>query len=469
MGQHSFIILNVNNSFNSSKSNMKMKAQLFYPKSTIGCGVHNGIYWSLTTLTIASYVKSKSPETQIEIFDGELYPDNSSLENKIDSNADIVGISATSFNYSNVLEIAKKAKENDSTVVLGGLHATYFGEIILRNRPYIDAIVYGKGEEAFLKFLEYDDKSKVPNLIWKAGSRIVKNPSGKSLHLDELPPLDYSLLDVENYSRNHKQIYPDFPDNPMSVMTHEGCAKREKFGPCSFCSIKSSLFFRDPKKLWVEITRGVQQYGFNIIKDWGDSLTGNREYLLKLIQSRPEELGKLEFSVYNNLADINQDIIDLLKELNVRMLFAAVESANDDILRNMNKRVTKKEMRKAIKLMADNNISLFTSYVLGERGETQDTLEETLRFAKEIRDMSDVRVSNGSPMVPSPGSPNFARLVSKYPELKNQDLVDLRRLKELWVSSFCPELPNYETVEEYAEKIGKQGNMPNRYGWDLKK
>jgi len=72
--------------------------------------------------------------TKIEIFDGELYRDNKSLEDKIDQNARVVGISATSFNYPNVLEIAQKAKENGSFVVLGGLHSTYFGETILQNR-----------------------------------------------------------------------------------------------------------------------------------------------------------------------------------------------------------------------------------------------------------------------------------------------------------------------------------------------
>ncbi|MEW6063081.1 MAG: radical SAM protein [Nanoarchaeota archaeon] len=446
-----------------------MKVQIFYPKATIGCGAHNGIYWPLTTLTLASYVRANSPQTEIEIFDGELYPDNNSLESRVDPNANIVGISATSFNYSNVPEIAKKAKENGSIVVLGGLHATYFGETILQNRPYIDAVIYGKGERAFLEFLELKDKSKVSSLIWRDNGEIRRNPAGKIISLDELPPLDYSLLDLKTYSRNHKQIYPDFPDNPMSVMTHEGCAKRESFGPCSFCSIKTHLHFRDPKNFWQEVIRGVQQYGFNIVKDWGDSLTGNKKYISELLQSRPKKLENLEFSVYNALADINQDVIDLLKRLNVRMLFAAVESANDSILKNMNKRVTNEEMRKAIKLMAENNIPLFTSYVLGERGETRTTLEETLSFAKEIRNMADVRVSNGSPMVPLPGSPNFTKLVSKYPELKDQDLVDLKELKKLWVRAFCPELPDYEILEEYAEKIGEQGNMPNRYGWDLRK
>ena len=134
MGQHNFIIIISLINFIVVKY-IKMKAQIFYPKGVIGCGAHNGIYWPLTTLTIASYIESESPETKIKIFDGELYPDNKSLEDKIDPNADVVGISATSFNYPNVLKVAERAKENGSFVVLGGLHATYFGEAILQNRP----------------------------------------------------------------------------------------------------------------------------------------------------------------------------------------------------------------------------------------------------------------------------------------------------------------------------------------------
>jgi radical SAM superfamily enzyme YgiQ (UPF0313 family) len=445
----------------------EMKIQLFYPKSVIGCGPHNGIYWPLTLLTIGSHIKHHKPNTDIEIWDGELYSNNEQLIEKLDPNAKICGISCTSFNYSNALKIAKEAKGKGLEVIFGGLHATYFGETILRNKPYVDYVIYGKGEGALLKFLT-NDKQNVPNLIWKNKKEIIRNPPEEGLSLDDLTSLDYSLLELRKYSRNHRRVYPSFPNKPLSVMTHEGCVKREMFGPCSFCSIKERLYFRDTGKFWKSVLEAVSKYDFNIAKDWGDSLTGDKDYLRKIVETRPKNLEGLTFSVYSNLSDIDQETISLLKRLNVGMLFAAVESANDEILRRMNKRTTNMKMREAVKLIAKNNIPIYTSYVLGERGETIETLEETLNFAKDIRETADVRVSNGSPMVPLPGSPNFARLTQKFPELRNQDSIDLIHLKKLWAEYFCPDLPSYEILEEYAQEIGELGDIPNRFGWDLK-
>jgi len=446
-----------------------MKIQLFYPRTIVGCGAHNDIYWPLTLLNITAYVKNYLHDIEINIWDGELYPNNDDLIKKLDHHTAVVGVSCTSFNYPHALEIAKEAESNGSEVIFGGLHATYYGETILKNRPYVHAVIYDKGEKAFLQYLTIKDKSKVQNLIWRDGKKIRKNSLGKRISLDELPSLDYSLLELEKYFENHKKIYPDFPDKPMSAMTHEGCPKRDKYGPCSFCSITSSLYFRDTKKFWNFTSKAVEDYGFNYVKDWGDSLTGNKQFLEQLISARPKSLKDLSFSVYDNLSDINQDAFDFLKKLKVKMIFAAIESANNEILRKMNKQTTKEQMYKAIKLISKNNIPIFTSYVLGERGETRKTLDETLKFAQDIREISDVRVSNGSPMAILPGSPNFERLVQKFPELKNQDLLDLTFLREIWTKHFCPDIYDYKIIEEYAEKIGKLGDHINRYGWNFLK
>lgn len=446
-----------------------MKVQLFMPKSVVGQGPNNGVYWSPGLLSLASYTKKNISDIEIRIYDGELYPDNNKLKKELDNSTGVVGISSTSLNYPYVLEIAKQAKENGSQVILGGLHTTYFKELILKNRQFIDAIIYEKGEYAFFKYLTFKNKDKVPNLIWRGeNNQIRKNPSGLELTLDEIE-LDYSLLPLIQYQENHKKVYLLMPDKSLSILTHEGCAKREIFGPCSFCSIKSKLSSRDVNLFWSEVDRAVTEYSFNLVKDWGDSLTGNKEFLKEIVEKRPKHLDDLTFEGYSNLSDMDLETIDLLKRLNVKMIFAAVESGDEGILKKMNKQSSVKEMKKAIRLIAKNNISLYSSYVLGERGETIKTLDNTLNFARWIYQTAQVEISNGSPMAILPGSPDYARLISLLPELKNKDLFDLKELKELWVKNFCPNLPNYEILEEYAEKIGRLGRLPNRYGWDPKK
>jgi len=442
-----------------------MKVQLFYPKSQLNTYVNNGVYFSLTLLNIASYVKFYRPDIDIEIWDGELYS-NEELIKKLDKNSDVVGISCTSFNYPHALILAQHAKDLGLYVVLGGNHPTYYKKKILENRSFIDGVFVGKGEYAFLKLLNEKDKANVPNFIWRDGDKIRENSENKSISINEMPYLDYSLLELNKYSTNHQKVYPNLPGNPLSVLTHEGCAKREKYGPCSFCAMRTKLAFKDPTIFWQETEKAVQKYGFNIVRDWGDSLTEDKDFFSRLVNSRPESLKDLSFSVYSTIASMDADKIELLKKLNVKMLFAAIESGSDKILNTMNKQATSEQMFRAMELIGKTGISVMASYVLGERGEDIESLESTLNIAEKTQKIANITVANGSPINITPGSSDFELLAQKFPELKNQDLLDMDELRDLWVKNFCPKLPNADILKEYAEKIGKLGNLKTNYGWE---
>ena len=446
------------------------KVQLFMPRSNVGCNPGKGAYWSLTLLNLASYLKKNLPETEVSIYDGDLYSNDNLLLSALKEDTDLVGISCASFNYQNVLEIAEKAKENGSEVIIGGTHASYFGKRILEDKAFINAVVDGKGESAILHYVQSQDKNDVPNLIWRnKNNEIIVNPKGKEISLDELE-LDYSLLPLNEYQKNHREAYGNLlPDRALSILTHEGCAKRQKSGPCSFCSIRTKFSFRNIENVWKSVDEAVSDYGFNHVKDWGDSITGNKEFLRKFVGYRPKHLEYLVFSVYNNLSDIDQETIKLLKELNTGMLFAAVDSGDDTMLKSMNKCVTTQKLKESINIITENKIPIYSSYVLGSEGETIETLENTLRFAEWVYKTADIQVSNASPLAVLPGSPVFNKLMKIFPNLKNDDLIDLEFLKRLWVKTFCPTFPNYEILEEYAGKICKLGKRQTRFGWDEKK
>lgn len=445
-----------------------MKIQLFCPKATIGKGANDGLYWPVGLLNIGTYIKQADLNTEVEIYDGELYPDINALKACIDPEARVVGISTNTINYENCLRLARKAKSLGLNVILGGPHATFFTELILQNQPYVDSIIYGKGERAFLEYVQRPIE-EVSNLVWRdKKGKINRNKRKTGLTLDELPLPDYSLLNLNIYQTNHKAAYPDFPDKPMSIFTHEGCAKRIKFGRCSFCSIITPTYYRTPEQVWHEIQRAVAEFNFNFVKDWGDSLTGNLDFLERLVQTKPSDLD-IAFSVYINVADIQPYTLELLKELNTRMIFGGFESGNDNLLKNMNKQTSVAQNLEAAKLCGEGGFVIFASYVLGARGETQRTLEDTLNFAEEITNLADVRVSNASPLVPLPGSDDFRSLLETSPKFKGKDLIDIIELKKEWVKHFCPELPGYEILEEYSYRIGELSPIKNSFGWDRKK
>jgi radical SAM superfamily enzyme YgiQ (UPF0313 family) len=445
-----------------------MKIQLYCPKSVIGKGANDGLYWPSGLLNIATYLKHRDSSIEVELFDGELYSDVNSLEKSIDPESRLIGISNNTFNYENCLKLARNAKSKSIPVVLGGPHATRFPELILQKRPEVTAVIVGKGERALFDYL-IKPPSEVPNLVWRDDKGdIHRNKRKDELSLDELPLPNHSLLDLDAYQRNHELFYPDFPDKPMSILTHEGCVKRKECGKCTFCSINTPVYFRNPSGIWEEIKEGYSKYGFNFVKDWGDSLTGNPGFLERLVKMKPSELD-VSFSIYCNTSDINKHSIELLSHLPVKMVFGGFESGNDQILTNMNKHTTVSTNLEAAKLFGEKGLVIFASYVLGGKGETVGTLEDTLDFAREITNLADVRVSNASPLVPLPGAPDFSNLMKATSRFRGKDLLDIIELKEEWVRNFCPELPNYEILEEYSFKIGELSPLKNAFGWNRSK
>jgi radical SAM superfamily enzyme YgiQ (UPF0313 family) len=249
-------------------------------------------------------------------------------------------------------------------------------------------------------------------------------------------------------------------------MTHEGCAKRDKYGPCTFCALQTRFAFRNPDIFWRQTEQAVNEYGFNIVRDWGDSLSENKEFLKSIVNSRPHSLDNLIFNIYGNLASLDTERVELLKRLNVKMFFASVESGSDRMLKVMNKQATIKQMIDGLNLISKNGISVLASYVLGERGENLESLEETYKVAREVREMADVMAINANPINLVPGSVDFELLIRKVPELKNKDLFSVKDLRDLWVKNFCPELPNAKILDEYVIKMSKFGDIATKADWD---
>ncbi|MEM3953347.1 MAG: cobalamin-dependent protein, partial [Nitrososphaerota archaeon] len=76
------------------------------------------------------------------------------------------------------VEMAKICKEEypNSLVVLGGLTATIFYREILEELRFVDAVIRGEAEKAFLDFLKsYENKNRItptPNIAFRDGDRI---------------------------------------------------------------------------------------------------------------------------------------------------------------------------------------------------------------------------------------------------------------------------------------------------------
>lgn len=76
----------------------------------------------------------------------------------------------------------------------------------------------------------------------------------------------------------------------------------------------------------------------------------------------------------------NEDVIKLMKDSGCRGVYLGIESASDRILKNMNKRATRKAFATGVELLNKYDIEYLAAFVLGFPGEDDGTIRENIDF-----------------------------------------------------------------------------------------
>lgn len=142
----------------------------------------------------------------------------------------------------------------DTKIWLGGPEVSYRAEALLKQHPYLQGVMVGEGEQAFLQLMEhYITKNRalceVQNLVYQDNKGIHKNKQGPLLALSEVP---FPYEDMEMFE--NRIIYYE---------SSRGCPYS-----CSYClsSVEKKLRFRNlelvEKELQFFLDRKVKQVKF---------------------------------------------------------------------------------------------------------------------------------------------------------------------------------------------------------------
>jgi anaerobic magnesium-protoporphyrin IX monomethyl ester cyclase len=148
----------------------------------------------------------------------------------------VVGITAMTSTINSAINMARKVKETDGSVLvmLGGAHASALPVETLQNNPEIDIVVRGEGEETILKLIEAIEENRgdlgsVLGITYRTEVGVKSNPSRPPLSdLDASPFPAFHLLPCSKY-----RLHPPFGRGSpvMPIITSRGCPYS-----CIFCS-----------------------------------------------------------------------------------------------------------------------------------------------------------------------------------------------------------------------------------------
>lgn len=323
----------------------------------------------------------------------------------------IVAISTLfSPSYASMLDVASAARRTfpQALIVAGGGVPTNMSAEIFRDSDCFDALCFGEGERPLLGLVQAADRQA---FLREHRSWITREKAagGESFHhdliedLDEIPFLDYGLLDVESYRRN--AIMSLFPlaeggRKSMSVMTSRGCPHR-----CCFCSSHTvhgrRMRYQSLARVREDFERLQAEYGAEIMVFFDDHLMASRERVFEIVAFLRERGLTAFFPNSLALYALDRPMLEALKGIGVRDLVLSVESGSSRVLKEiMHKPLNLGIVRRVVADCRDLGIASDISILIGLPGETKQDIEDALAFLKTI-DATWFRISMATPLLGS--------------------------------------------------------------------
>ncbi|HUT85478.1 MAG TPA: radical SAM protein [Elusimicrobiales bacterium] len=337
---------------------------------------------------LASYLKKY--DIQAKIIDGlrDATPNEILVKQILAENPDAVGITCLTAFYKEAVDLSLRLKKENVKIIMGGVHPTFLARQTLKDSK-CDFVIVGEGEKALLKLIQ---NNFIPNGI--KGVYCEENLKNASeclekaeiiANLDELPFPDWEQLDPNKYPKApHGAIVKNFPIGV--IMTTRGCPYE-----CSFCAspgfYDKKIRFRTPENIISEIKYLIDTFGVREIHFEDDNLTIDRKHVEKICNLILEHGINISWACPNGIrADkIDEELLYLMKKSGCYYFAYGIESANQKIIDGVKKREKIETIEKSINMAAKAGISCQGFFIFGLPGETKDTIEQTIRFAKKSK------------------------------------------------------------------------------------
>ena len=361
---------------------------------------------------IATAIDRAGYELEIIDIDAHRYSDAEVEEMLKSKEYDVAGMGCIITGYKTVKRLAGIIKKYKNVpVMVGNSVATSIPELLLKNTE-VDIAVIGEGDITAVEVLGAIEKkehlSSVKGIYYKENGQIFATPPREPIaDIDSIPVINWSLFNMDIYlekSRLHiDEPYPPIPFDQLKsvpINTARGCAFR-----CTFCYHVFRDYkyrIRSPQNIFEEIITLKEKYGFNYVNLF-DELTF---YSIPQVESFLDTMKLYNLGVYwvaccrgNLFREKDIELARRLKEAGCIGLVYSLESASPEILKAMNKKITKDEFMEQTRTLRKAGLATWTSIVIGYPQETEDTLQQTFDCCYE----AEIYPSTGY-LLPLPGT-----------------------------------------------------------------
>lgn len=319
---------------------------------------------------------------EVRVLDFVVFPYSKNYLNQAmtDFQPDCIGVTCVTMNFYNAIQVIVDAKTIDKDVctVMGGPHVSFCAEETLLNYPELDCIVVGEGEESIISLAgEVENEKKfenVENLVYRDGDTIRKTPvKAYAIDVNTLPFPARHLIPLGRYRALNVAV---------NMITSRGCPFR-----CIFCvgrkMVGKKVRYKTPERVVDELEM-ISKYGFSQINIADDLFTANKTHCKDICDRILERGLDIRWSSFARVDTVSLEVLKKMKQAGCTAVSYGIESANETILKTVKKGITIDQVKKAVDMCNEAEILPCASFILGLPGETPETIEESINFAKEF-------------------------------------------------------------------------------------
>lgn len=345
------------------------------------------------------------------------------------SKPEIIGITWLFATQNKSIElIVKLIREFDKNIpiVVGGPHPSADPKVILADNPEISYVVCGEGEFTLKELLDNKCKNleKIDGLAFRKNGEIVVNPPRKFIHNLDILPIPQRKHSVhQNYSKQNlyrslyvhlKKIFKNkkvligltkflssliwLPEiyyklhnqrareklPTADVITSRGCPYH-----CTFCAIHNlwghGWRMRSAESVLAEIDDLVKNHGVKHINFVDDNFNASKERVIKICQGIIKNNYQITLTSCSGsyVPTLDEEVLTWLKKAGLNYIRMSIESGNPYILHQIiKKNINLDKIKEIVEICKKLNIFTEGAFIFGIPGETKETMQDSLNFAK---------------------------------------------------------------------------------------
>ncbi len=226
------------------------------------------------------------------------------LKNIYSEGGNVLAFSCYIWNIEMILKITKSLKKirPDLIIILGGPEVSYDPIETMSKNPFIDYIIFGEGEVAFYKLIEYMETKNtgiesIYSLVYRNGHQIIKNKKQKPISDLDIIPFPYD--DIKNME--NKIIYYE---------TSRGCPFQ-----CQYClsSLEEDVRYFSLDRVYKDLDFFIDN-NVKLVKLVDRTFNCHKERCLNIMDYIIEKEGNTNFHFEISAKLIDSDFLSLIEK-----------------------------------------------------------------------------------------------------------------------------------------------------------